>query len=81
MRTTVYVGGVNNYSYGKTLLTNEAVERDSATVAEQTSEHPDYMRNGPWMAGNALEWYTQEYSVESNYASVDCTGVRQYGEG
>ena len=57
MRSTVYVGQVNNYEYGQTLLTNDAVERDSYTPAEQTLEHPMYMRNGPWMAANALEWY------------------------
>ena len=33
------------------------------------------------MAANALEWYTQEYSIENNYAAATCTGVRLYGEG
>ena len=33
------------------------------------------------MAINALEWYTQEYSVPRNYAGVTCTAVRQFGEG
>ena len=57
MKDTVYVGQVYNYSYGETLLTNEAVERDVATVADQTKQHPEYMRNGPWMPANALRWY------------------------
>jgi len=33
------------------------------------------------MAANALSWYTQEYSIYKNLASVKCTGIRQYGEG
>ena len=31
MKETVYVGQVNNYSYGDLSLANDAVERDSAT--------------------------------------------------
>jgi len=34
MQNTVYVGQVFNYDYGSTLLDNDAVERDSATVAD-----------------------------------------------
>ena len=81
MKDTVYVGQVNNYDYGSTSLSNEAAERDSATPADQTLDHPEYMRNGPWMPANALKWYTQEYSIENNYAAVTCTAVRQYGDG
>lgn len=33
------------------------------------------------MAGNALQWYTQTYSIEDNYSALTCTAVRQYGEG
>lgn len=80
MKDTVYVGNVFNYSYGKTQLSNEAVERDVATPSDQTINHPEYMRNGPWMPANALRWYTQSYSIENNYAAVDCTAVRQYGD-
>ena len=58
MKDTVYVGEVHNYNYGSTRLNNDAVERDSATVSDQTKNHPEYTRNGPWMAANALEWYT-----------------------
>lgn len=61
------MGHVYNYEYGSTLLDNDAVERDSATVADQTSDHPEYMRNGPWMAANSLSWYTQEYDKKKNY--------------
>ena len=81
MKDTVYVGHVYNYNYGTTRLNNDAVERDSATVRDQTLGHPEYMRNGPWMPANALEWYTQQYSVANNYVSVTCTGVRIFGEG
>ena len=58
MKDTVYVGQIYNYNYGETKLDNDAVERDTANVADQTNEHPEYTRNGPWMAANALEWYT-----------------------
>ena len=80
MKDTVYVGHVHNYNYGSTRLNNDAVERDSATLLDQTFDHPEYTRNGPWMAANALEWYTQQYSVENNYVAVTCTGIRIYGE-
>ena len=79
-KDSVYVGEVYNYNYGTTKLDNDAVERDSATPAEQTYEHPEYSRAGPWMAANALKWYTQIYSIEENYSSVSCTAVRRYGE-
>ena len=78
---SVYVGKIYNYSYGSFKLDYDAASRDSATVAEQTYDHPEYMRNGPWMAANALEWYKQEYNVEDNYSAVTCTAVRQYGLG
>ena len=80
-KNTLYVGEIYNYLYGTTLLSNDAVSRDSATVADQTYDHPEYVRNGPWMAANNLSWYSQEYSVEKNYASMTCTAVRQWGEG
>ena len=57
------------------------MERDAANIADQTYDHPEYMRNGPWMSANALAWYTQEYSIMDNYTSVKCTGIRQWGEG
>ena len=57
-RDTEYVGHIYNYEYGSTLLDNDAVERDSATVADQTIDHPEYMRNGPWIAADSLSWYT-----------------------
>ena len=57
-KDTVYVGQIFNYNYGDTLLNNDAVERETANVADQTRDHPEYTRNGPWMAANALEWYT-----------------------
>lgn len=81
MKDTVYVGEVFNYNYGETRLNNDAVERDTANVFDQTRGHSEYTRNGPWMAADALKWYTQEYSIERNYASATCTAVRLYGEG
>ena len=81
MKNTVYVGQVFNYDYSSIRLDSDAVQRESANVADQTYNHPEYMRNGPWMAANALIWYEQEYSVKKNYASVKCTGVRQWGTG
>ena len=80
-KDTLYVGDIYNYNYGETQLRNDAVARDLATVADQTVDHPDYVRNGPWMAANNLKWYSQEYSVANNYASMTCTAVRQYGDG
>ena len=56
--TTVYVGHVHNYHFGELTLNNDAVERDSQTVVGQTTEHPEYSRNGPWKPANALRWYT-----------------------
>ena len=58
MKDTVYVGQVYNYNYGTERLNNDAMERDSYTVDEQTRRHPEYTRNGPWFAADALEWYT-----------------------
>lgn len=58
MENTEYVGQVFNYNYGDMKLDNDAVERDTANVADQTYDHPNYTRNGPWMASNALKWYS-----------------------
>lgn len=81
MINTEYVGQVFNYQYGTTLLDNDATERSTYNVKDQTFDHPEYSRNGPWLAGNALQWYTQTYSIEDNYSALTCTAVRQYGEG
>lgn len=81
MKDTVYVGQVYNYKYGDVSLSNDAVERESATPAKQTLDHIDYVSSGPWMSANSLAWYTQEYSVEDNQAGVACTAIRRYGDG
>ena len=80
-KKAVYVGEVYNYSYGSFKLDYDAVERDSANPSDQTTDHPEYMRNGPWFAADALSWYTQKYNLNKNYSSVGCTAVRQYGAG
>ena len=44
MKNTVYVGHIHNYRHGDMSLSNDAVERDSATVVDQTYGHPEYTR-------------------------------------
>ena len=81
MINTEYVGQIYNYNYGNMKLDNDAVERDVQNVRDQTVDHENHTRNGPWMAVNALKWYTQEYNIEENKSAVTCTAIRQYGPG
>jgi len=81
MKDSVYVGQVNNYNYGAHSLTNSKAERELWNLEDQTVSHPQYTRNGPWIPASSLDFYTQQYSIETNHASVDCSAIRQHGDG